>query len=668
MKRWRVLFADRMLQFLPQLRNRYFFAIDLAAFCIAPVAAAWIRTDGVLGQNGVDSLIRLFGALALYILISSLVRWPIFYGLGLYSRYWRYASIDELGQIILAVLTSSVLLLLIFFGVLRPFLVIFEDFPRSVPLLDGVFVLLAVGGSRFSVRLVEQFIKRMQPRPAGPIMRVVIFGAGSSGTMIVKEMQSNPQLGLEPVVFLDADRNKQGAIIQGIPVVGDRADLAKVIERYGIQQAIIAMPTASGKAIREITQLCQQLNLPVKTVPGVFELLDGSVTVNQLRPVDLSDLLRREPVVIDAVDVAQMLRGKQVLVTGAGGSIGSELCRQIARCQPSSMVLLGHGENSVFEIANEQRRLTPSLRIHSVIADIRDLTRLKSVFSAFEPEVVFHAAAHKHVPLMEENIEEAVTNNVLGTRNVLDACVAHRVARFVLISTDKAVNPTSVMGATKRTAELLLQDVVARTGSAYMAVRFGNVLGSRGSVVPFFKQQIAQGGPITITHPDVRRYFMTIPEAVQLVLQAATLGKGGEIFVLDMGEPIKIVDMARELIRLSGLEEGRDIDIVYTGLRPGEKLFEELFLGSEDYLRTKHSKIFVARNQANSVEHVSDLICAAQAGKSDEVRSLLARTVPEYCPGMGSQPSAINPNFSQFPGINLPPMIVRPSEWRGQAD
>jgi FlaA1/EpsC-like NDP-sugar epimerase len=304
----------------------------------------------------------------------------------------------------------------------------------------------------------------------------------------------------------------------------------------------------------------------------------------------------------------------------------------------------------------------PTSNLHSIIADIRDKERLDTVFSRFRPEIVFHAAAHKHVPLMEENFEEAITNNVLGTRNILEACVTHGIARFVLISTDKAVNPTSVMGATKRITELLLQDTVARTGRDFMAVRFGNVLGSRGSVVPFFKQQIAQGGPITITHPEVRRYFMTIPEAVQLVLQSATLGKGGEIFVLDMGEPIKIADMARELIRLSGLEEGKDIDIVYTGLRPGEKLFEELFLGSEAYIRTKHAKIFVARNPAGSIEGVGDLIAAAQAGNLDEARRLLRAMVPEYCPYVGEETPAAQPASPQPTGFDLSQMVVRPSE------
>jgi FlaA1/EpsC-like NDP-sugar epimerase len=377
--------------------------------------------------------------------------------------------------------------------------------------------------------------------------------------------------------------------------------------------------------------LCQEANIPVKTVPGIFELLDGSVTVNQLRPVDIADLLRREPVETDKTQVAELLRGKRVLVTGAGGSIGSELCRQIAHCEPARLILLGHGENSLFQISNELCHGYPRLLLQTIVADIRDGERLTTIFEREQPQVVFHAAAHKHVPMMEANIEDAVTNNVLGTRNVLDVAAQTGVTHFVLISTDKAVNPTSVMGSTKRVGELLVQQAAVKTGRSFVAVRFGNVLGSRGSVVPLFKEQIARGGPVTVTHPEIRRYFMTIPEAVQLVVQAAALGKGGEIFVLDMGEPVKIVDMARELIHLSGLEEGKDIDIEFTGLRPGEKLFEELFLSEEDYERTQHSKIFISRNiQSVDSSRLDALIAAARRGASGEVCQLLHQIVPEY--------------------------------------
>ena len=336
--------------------------------------------------------------------------------------------------------------------------------------------------------------------------------------------------------------------------------------------------------------------MPARTIPGLYDILSGQVSISQIRAIDIEDLLRREPVRTDISAVEEMLQGSRVLVTGAGGSIGSELCRQIARCKPAALILVGHGENSIYAIANELRRMWPELPISQVIADVRDRARLAQVFRAHQPETVFHAAAHKHVPLMEENVPEAITNNVQGTANLLRLAGAHQVGRFVLISTDKAVNPTSVMGATKRVAELLVQASALRSGQHYVAVRFGNVLGSRGSVVPLFREQIARGGPVTVTHPDVRRYFMTIPEAVQLVLQAAALGQGGEVFLLDMGEPIQITQLATDLIELSGFEVGRDVEIVYTGLRPGEKLFEELFVAGEEYAPTRHEKVYVSHN------------------------------------------------------------------------
>ncbi|MBI3913918.1 MAG: polysaccharide biosynthesis protein [Chloroflexi bacterium] len=585
------------------LRNRHLFVLDLLAGFATPIIALALRLENF------QSVPDYAGVLLLYIPTASLVRFIIFRRYGLYSRFWRYASIDELQQIANAVALATLALGGLFLFIVPPLDLVSTDLPRSIPFLDGMLILLTAGGSRYSVRLFERMRQRRRNRSANNA-RVVILGAGDAGAMIVKEMQANPQLGFEPIVFLDDDPQKRGAWIHGVPIVGDRSKIPDVVKSYHIQQAIIAMPTAPGKTIRELTRLCQEANLPVKTVPGMFELLDGSVAVSQLRPVDIADLLRREPVATDLTQITELLHGKRVLVTGAGGSIGSELCRQIARCGPAELVLLGHGENSIFEIYNELKRLEirdwkleigsnlqpPTSTLHPTISDLRDPERLNTIFSRFHPQIVFHAAAHKHVPLMEENVEDAVTNNVLGTRNLLECAAAGGVEHFVLVSTDKAVNPTSIMGATKRVAELLVQQAAAQSGRCFVAVRFGNVLGSRGSVVPFFRWQIAQGGPVTVTDPEVRRYFMTIPEAVQLVLQAATLGKGGEIFVLDMGEPIKIVDLARDLIRLSGLEEGRDIDIVFTGMRPGEKLFEEMFLSEENYQHTVHEKIFVARN------------------------------------------------------------------------
>lgn len=625
------------------LRNRHFFMLDLLIFCAAPAMAIWLRTDGQDNLNGLVYVYQFLSGLALYTLVAIGVRWAVFIPFGLYARYWRYASIDELSQIVMAVVVSTVLIILIFFGFLRPFA--FQalgftrsDVPRTLPFIDAILVLVLVGGLRYSVRWLER-VRQRSRKPTQSYARVAIIGAGDAGAMIAKEMQANPQLGLDPVAFLDDDPRKRGAVIHGVRVVGDRHCIADIVNKYQVTQAIIAMPTAPGKTIRELTRLCQEVNIRVKTVPGVFELLEGSVTVNQLRPVDIADLLRREPIVTDLEQVTCVLEGKRVLVTGAGGSIGNELCRQIAKCKPALLILLGHGENSLFETANDLRLAFPKLTMKVVIADIRDADRIRILFQRERPQAIFHAAAHKHVPLMEDNLEDAVSNNIQGTRCLLQCAEAQGVEQFVLISTDKAVNPTSIMGATKRIAELLVQDMAARTDRCYLAVRFGNVLGSRGSVVPFLKQQIARGGPVTITHPEVQRYFMTIPEAAQLVLQAAALGKGGELFVLDMGQPVRIIDLARDLIRLSGLEEGRDIDIVVTGLRPGEKLSEELFTKMEQHRRTSHEKIFVANQYADHASNVrfpnldgavEALLAACRGGDVVQVRALIQSIVPEY--------------------------------------
>ncbi len=479
---------------------------------------------------------------------------------------------------------------------------------------------------------------------------MLIAGAGEAGALVLRELRQNPQMGLLPVGFIDDDHGKHGMLLNGVRVLGGRREIEDLVREHHVEQVIIAMPSASGKSIRELTETCDAAGVRARIVPGLYELIGGNVRLNQLRDVQIEDLLRREPVQTDSARVEALLHGKRVLVTGAGGSIGSELCRQILRCCPASLVLLGHGENSIFDIYNELTRLLdgpnspcpPSLRprLQPVIADVRFPDRLHAVFAEQKPEVVFHAAAHKHVPLMEDNIADAITNNVLGTMRVVEASLAAGVSHFVLISTDKAVNPTSIMGTTKRIAELIVQRAARSSGCAYEAVRFGNVLGSRGSVVPYFQKQIAAGGPVTVTHPEVRRFFMTIPEAVQLVLQAATMGRGGEVFVLDMGEPVRIVDLARDLIRLSGLEPDRDIKIRYTGLRPGEKLYEELYVASEDYGRTEHEKILRFTNGSMTDNGVltddvlgirlAALFDAAQCQDEESMRLALRALVPQY--------------------------------------
>lgn len=633
--------------FLLRLRNRHFLILDALILCVTPTIALALRIDG---GNAFDYNPA---GLLLYTLIALIIRLIVFYAVGLYSRYWRYASIDEMLQIVSAVIVSSLLIAVVFFVVRNDALQICDinpaacGLPRSIPLIDAMLVALAVGATRLSVRTADVY--RQRGRRGTMLQRVLIMGAGEAGALIAKEMNFNPQLGLEPIGFIDDDQYKHGTRIRGLPVLGDRAALPWLAEQHKVDQVIIAMPTATGKSIREVLTICERAGIPTKIIPGMYELLGGNVSVSQLRNIELEDLLRRDPVVTDTAAVQTLLQGKCVLVTGGGGSIGGEMCRQILRCQPAKLVIVGHGENSVFEIQQELTRKFNLKRtgdangqagqtrpeLVPVIADIRFPERIKNVFIEHQPQIVFHAAAHKHLPLMEQNPSEAITNNVLGTRNVLNAALAVGVERFVLISTDKAVNPTSIMGASKRAAELLVHQAAQQSGRPYVAVRFGNVLGSRGSVVLTFKQQIAAGGPVTVTAPDITRFFMTIPEAVQLVLQAAVLGKGGEAFVLDMGEPVRIVDLARDLISLSGLELGRDIDIVFTGLNPGEKLYEELFIQGEDYQRTAHEKIFIAGNASSLVPadlntSVDALILAASNEDETAIRGQLAHLISEF--------------------------------------
>jgi FlaA1/EpsC-like NDP-sugar epimerase len=517
-------------------------------------------------------------------------------------------------------------------------------------MIDALLAVSFSGAIRYSVRLSDRMSTKS--RINHDAERVVIAGADWAGVNIVKEMQRNPQLGMAPVAFLDEDPSKKGLCIGGVPVLGTFTEVAGVLSDVQAHRVIIGMPSASGKTIRRIVGLCEQAGAQVKIVPRMYELLDGTVSVRQIREVRMEDLLRRDPIRTDTTAVGQMITGKRVLITGAGGSIGSELCRQILRLRPASLVIVGHGENSIFEIHNELSRNLrksasganaasqdglPQAEIHPVIADTRALNRLWAIFSEFRPEVVFHAAAHKHVPMMELNPTEAVTNNVIGTRNLLHVSRIMGVERFVMVSTDKAVNPTSMMGASKRVAELLVHQTARQTGKPYVAVRFGNVLGSRGSVLRTFQQQIAEGGPVTVTHPEMQRYFMTIPEAVQLLLQAATLGSGGEVFMLDMGQPVKIVDLARDVIKLSGLEEGRDIEIAFTGMRPGEKLFEELLTTCENYKPTQHEKIRVAESFDSSMPGLLDLGVkrveqAAARNDEEATYALLQALVPEFNP------------------------------------
>jgi FlaA1/EpsC-like NDP-sugar epimerase len=450
---------------------------------------------------------------------------------------------------------------------------------------------------------------------------------------VVRELQKSLQLNLTPVGFLDDDPAKYKYTIYGVTVIGKVDDLPAMIDLHKVDIVIIAIPSAPGQLVRRVNDVCRVKGISSRTVPGVYELIGGKVSINRLREVDINDLLRREPVRVNDEAVGATLADKRVLVTGAGGSIGRELCRQIARRNPSELVLLGHGENSIFEIFLELHGDYPDLLISPVIADIRDVERLAQVFGQHQPQVIFHAAAHKHVPLMEVNIVEAITNNVMGTRNVVQTALEHSIERFVLISTDKAVRPASIYGATKRLAEMIVLNAARESQRAFSVVRFGNVLGSRGSIIPIFKQQIANGGPVTITHPDMSRFFMTIPEAVYLVLQAASMENGGETFVLNMGEPIRIFNLAEDLIRLSGLEPERDIEISYTGIRPGEKLVEELWDKETPLVKTLHPDIFrldgdVFSPSLSLSQAIDSLFASASSGNTNAIITLLDELIP----------------------------------------
>lgn len=637
--------------FMLHLRNRSLLGVDIVLGALIPSVALYIRTESLSALSLYATPLILFTAVALAAKVI------VFFATGLYAQYWRYASVEELMTLLRATMLAWLAEALIFFGLLMPLGILPFGFPRSVVVLDGLLTLVVVAGVRLSIRLFfALYTKKDEGMPLKPAL---VVGAGVAGAMIVKELQSNQQLGLEPVGYIDDDIAKAGKRIHGVEVLGALKDLPAILNEHKISEVIIAMPTAPGKVVRDVVQACKASGVRSKTIPGLFEILRGTAKVAQFRNIQLEDLLRRGAVKTDTKKVVGLLHGVRVMVTGAGGSIGSELCRQIRDFGPSELVLVGHGENSIYEIMRELQEVPKQgLKVHSVIADIRDRERMEQVFANHRPHIVFHAAAHKHVPLMEANIPDAISNNVLGTRNLIDLSERHRVDRFVMISSDKAVNPTSIMGVTKRIAELIVQEAAFRAKRPYVAVRFGNVLGSRGSVVPLMKRQIELGGPLTVTHPEMRRYFMTIPEAVQLVLQAATMGTGGEVFVLDMGDPIKIIDLARDLIRLSGLEEGRDIDITFTGLRPGEKLFEELFFDGDKIERTHHEKIMMYRNgspyvhesigtetDAHRVDRISKagyekplrldvdtLLEAAQQGSLHVVRRLMKKLVPEFKP------------------------------------
>ncbi len=605
-----------------QARNRFVLLGDLALIVVSVLGSFALRLDA-------SQLPFYFPAALTMCAVALIVKIPVHYFFGLYRRLWVYASTNELRLITVAVttasvLTSGIMLLLINIGFIQP------GMPRSALGIDWLLSLVLIGGSRFALRILAE---QSTVRRDGKARRALIIGAGDAGALVVRELQKSSQLNLNPIGFLDDDPSKLNHEIYGVSVIGPLDELANILDNQQIDEVIIAIPSASGHVIRSINDACRQKGIPSRTMPGIYELIGGKVSVNRLREVDITDLLRREPVKIDDRLVGGILSGRRVLVTGAGGSIGREICRQAARWGPSELVLLGHGENSIFESLLELTENAPLLSIRPVIADVRDANRIQEIFKIHQPQVVFHAAAHKHVPLMEVNAEEAITNNILGTRNIAENANRHGVERLVLISTDKAVRPVSIMGATKRLAEMTVLDAAQRSGRAFSVVRFGNVLGSRGSVVPLFKNQIARGGPVTVTHPEMHRYFMTIPEAVHLVLQAAAMGRGGEVFMLNMGQQVRILDLAEDLIKLSGLEPHRDVEITFTGIRPGEKLREDLWEDGMQFEPTPHSEIFRASEEekvdgthlARVIEQLTHL---AHQSETESLIRLLDESIP----------------------------------------
>jgi FlaA1/EpsC-like NDP-sugar epimerase len=517
-----------------------------------------------------------------------------------YSTMWQLASLDELLQIFFgttaACLAVTILGYTVFPKVLSSNGVNIYRFPNSVYVMGWVLTLFFVGASRFGFRLAHRSLRKRSTvrNTKDEFSRVMVIGAGEMGSMIIKDLKSSPQSKGIPVVAVDDDKKKRGTRIHGVKVAGGRESIPKLADRYRVDQIILAIATASTKDKHEILRICASTGCKLKTVPALYEILEGSADPHNVRDVNIVDLLGRDEIHLDVEKISGYLKNRTILVTGGGGSIGSELCRQIAIFHPKKLIVFDIYENNAYDLQNELHRRFPKLDMDVVIGSVRDKERVRSVFAAFRPDVVFHAAAHKHVPLMELSPGEAVKNNVFGTLNVAQACDEFGVKRMVLISTDKAVNPTNIMGATKRICELIVQYYSRHSKTGFVAVRFGNVLGSSGSVIPLFMRQIEEGGPVTVTHPDIVRFFMTIPEAARLVIQAGGMAKGGEIFVLDMGQPVKIADLARNLIRLSGLKPDEDIKIQYTGLRPGEKLYEELLLDCEGGCKkTSHELIYI---------------------------------------------------------------------------
>lgn len=592
--------------------------VDVITIIGVALISLLIRFDGYITSHYLHQMID-----ALPIMVISYI--VMLLSMHLYTRIWRYAGMREMVAVLIATTLGA--------GFFYTGMYVFDkSLPRSIYLISWILSTGVIGIGRMVLHYIAMQYGGKQSTDAD-MVNTLIIGAGDAGATIAREIERYHKRSRKVIGFIDDDESKFNRLMGGVRILGNRHDIPSIVKENKVKEIIIAMPSVTRNEIRNIMEICSPLKCKVNTLPGMYQLLDDEVLVSHLHPVSIEDLLERDEVRLDMDIVEHYIRDKVVLVTGAGGSIGSEICRQIMRVGPKQLLLLGHGENSIYLINQELKNIYKDGPIIPIIADIRDKQQLDQIFTQYNPQVVFHAAAHKHVPLMEIQPMAAVLNNIYGTRNVADVAGRHGVERFVMISTDKAVNPTSVMGATKRVAEKVIISMNDTYDTKYITVRFGNVLGSRGSVIPLFKKQIEAGGPVTVTDPEMTRYFMTIPEASQLVLQAGAMGKGGEVFLLDMGEPVKIIDLARNMIRLSGLEPDKDIHIKITGLRPGEKKYEELLTSEEGTNRTNHTKIFEAALDTVDRDWLIDKIATFDSCETDmDVIGVLQDIIPTYTP------------------------------------
>ncbi len=622
--------SSRLEKYLPgnkRVRMLVFMAADICTVCLASFLGLFIRFDMNLERIPMEYVEPVLSYLPFYLAATLIV----FFLFRMYSTMWSVAGVREAGHIIGACGLVSLIQI-------AGMLMLEMKVPRSYYVLSFFALCACEGLIRLSYRIFTSI--RLPGSIKASDRRVLIAGAGTSGAVILKEMLTSQYAQGHVVCFVDDDKNKVGKILNGVPIAGKREDIPGLVEKYKVDEIYIAMPSAPAKDRKEIIEICRETGCRVKILPGIYQLLNGEVSVGKLREVEIEDLLGREPVRVNIDEILDYVHGKVVLVTGGGGSIGSELCRQIAGHHPKQLIVFDVYENNAYDLQQELKEKFPGLNLVVLIGSVRNTHRVESVFEKYRPDIVYHAAAHKHVPLMEDSPNEAIKNNVFGTYKTAKAADKYGTKRFVLISTDKAVNPTNIMGASKRMCEMVVQMMNVKSKTDFVAVRFGNVLGSNGSVIPLFKKQIEQGGPVTVTHPEIIRYFMTIPEAVSLVLQAGAYAKGGEIFVLDMGEPVKILDLAKNLIRLSGYEPDEDIPITFTGLRPGEKLYEELLMDEEGLQNTPNKLIHIGKPIAFDMEEFSEqlhrLYNMANLD-SEAIRWEVKRIVPTYRVKMGDK-------------------------------